>query len=82
MLFVVDEGAVVEQQARCIRTSSAIFMPFWPNWLEVLALEARGSRFESEEGHQFYIQCPCGPTGRGIRLKIEMLGVRFPPGAP
>lgn len=27
-------------------------MPSWPNWLEVLALEARGSRFESEGGHQ------------------------------
>lgn len=26
--------------------------------------------------------CPCGPTGRGDRLKIGMLGVQIPPGAP
>jgi hypothetical protein len=32
-----------------------IHMPHWPNWLEVLDLESRGSPFESEVGHQFNI---------------------------
>ena len=30
-------------------------MPHWPNWLEVLDLESRGSPFESEVGHQINI---------------------------
>ena len=55
LLTVLWEVQIDKTRTPFESETAAPILPHWPNWLEVLALEARGSPFESEVGHQ--IKC-------------------------